>query len=373
MAFTIEVFIMAAAFGFIYGFLLQKADFCFVASIRDWIIVRDTRILHGVLALIAVALLGWGIVLSLDVAKISEVWTVPIGGANLLGGIIFGVGMTLAGGCGSGTLYRCGMGYMQFWIVLLFAIIGNLIFAFIYDPWGRDVIEPMTVVDEGYTLFSLPISPLLLSTLIVALMVALAIYRYGTKAFLGGFKAAVTDWKRNPLRQSHWDIRFVAVLIGIFAVIQFAVMSNFGITGPQTRIGAVGLSFIFGEDIVVNNTYLNGLFASFPKIGIGPEEVLIMFLVVGAFIAAILSKSFKIRLPRLSRLPYAIIGGLLMGIGSRIAPGCNIANVITGVGGLSISSFIVIIGMMIGIFIVIAYIFRMPMMLFQKEEQSQSM
>lgn len=368
MAFTIDVFIIAAVFGFIYGFLLQKADFCFVASIRDWIIVRDTRILHGVLALIAVSLLGWGIVLSIGAADVSEVWTVPIGGANLLGGILFGIGMTLAGGCGSGTLYRCGMGYVQFWIVLLFAILGNLLFAFIYDPWARDYfIEPMTIVPEGYTLYDLPISPLLLPILIVVLMAALAIYRYGAKSFFNGFKEAVTDWKKNPLRQSHWDIRLVAVLIGVFATLQFAVMSNFGITGPETRIGAVGLSLLFGEDVVLNNTYLNGLFASFPKIGIGPEEVLIMFLVVGSFSAAVLSKSFKLRMPRASRLPYAIGGGLLMGVASRIAPGCNIANVITGLGGLSISSVIVIVGMIIGIFIVIAYIFRMPMMLFQKE------
>lgn len=368
MAFTLDVFIMAAIFGFLYGFLLQKADFCFVASIRDWMIVRDTRILHGVFALIAVSVLGWGIVLSTGAANVSQIWSMPIGGANLLGGVLFGVGMTLAGGCGSGTLYRCGMGYVQFWIVLLFAILGNLLFAFVYDPWARDyVLDPITVNPEGYTLHSLPISPLLIPIVIVLVMAVLGIRRYGTKTFFNGFKNAVTDWKKNPLRQKHWDIRLVAALIGVIGTIQFALLSNFGITGPETRIGAVGLSLLFGEDVVTNNTYLNGMFASFPKIGIGPEEVLIMFLVVGSFIAALLSKSFKLRKPRLSRLHFAIIGGLMMGVASRIAPGCNIANVITGLGGLSIASFIVIIGMMIGIFIVIAYIFRMPMLLFHRE------
>src|SRR5690625_1667598 len=99
MASTLDVFTMAAIFGFLYGFLLQKADFCFVASIRDWMIVRDTRILHGVFALIAVSVLGWGIVLSTGAANVSQIWSMPIGGANLLGGVLFGVGMTLAGGC----------------------------------------------------------------------------------------------------------------------------------------------------------------------------------------------------------------------------------------------------------------------------------
>jgi uncharacterized membrane protein YedE/YeeE len=368
MAFTWDVFLMAAGFGLLYGFLLQKADFCFVASIRDWISVRDRRILNGVLVLIGVALLGWGITLTLGLADLSDVWTVPIGGANLLGGIIFGIGMTLAGGCGSGTLYRCGMGYVQFWLVLLCAIIGNLLFAWIYDPWARDyMLEPITVTEQGFTLFSLPLPYLLIPSVIVFGTLAVLVFRKGAASLWLDIKSIFTDWERNPFRQSHWDIRFVAICIGVIATVQFVLMSNVSITGPETRMGAVILSWIFGEEIIYNNTYLNGLFADFPNIGFGPEEALIFFLILGSFLAAWFSGSFKWRIPRKSRLPYAIIGGLIMGIGSRIAPGCNIANVITGVGGLSIHSVITIAGMMIGIFIVVAYVFKMPLMLFNRE------
>jgi uncharacterized membrane protein YedE/YeeE len=367
MAFTWDVFVMAAGFGFIYGFLLQKADFCFVASIRDWISVRDNRILIGVIVLIATALLGWGFALTFGAADISRIWTVPFGGANLLGGLLFGIGMTIAGGCGSGTLYRCGMGYAQFWIVLLCAIIGNLLFAFIYDPWARDyVLEPITVAENGYTLFSLPLPYWLLPVLIVAAIIALAVRRFGWQGFVNGVKGTFTDWQGNPFKQSHWDVRFVALLMGIAATAQFILMSNVSITGPETRIGGLLLATLFGDDAVYNNTYLNGLFAQFPKLGLGPEEILIIFLIIGSFVSALASGSFKIRIPRTSRLPYAIGGGLLMGISSRIAPGCNIANVISGVGGLSISSVLVIIGMMIGIYLVVAFVFKMPMLLFQR-------
>jgi uncharacterized protein len=368
MAFTWDVFLMAAVFGFLYGFLLQKADFCFVASIRDWISVRDNRILNGVLVLIATALIGWGLVLTLGLKGVSDVWTVPLGGANLLGGILFGIGMTVAGGCGSGTLYRCGMGYVQFWIVLFFAIIGNLLFAFIYDPWARDALKPLTLVDGGYTLYSWPLPYYVLPAAIVLIMLAIAVYRFGVSGLWEGLKSAVTDWERNPLKQSHWDIRLVAFLIGVVATVQFVLMSNVSITGPETRIGGVALALLFGDDFVFNNTYLNALFADFPRIGLGPEETLIIFLIIGSFVASLLSGSFKFRIPRASRLPYAIGGGLLMGVSSRIAPGCNIANVITGIGGLSISSVIVVIGMIIGIFIVVAFVFKMPMMLFQRND-----
>lgn len=368
MAFTWDIFLLAVSFGFMYGFLLQKADFCFVASIRDWISVRDTRILNGVLVLIVTSLVGWYIVLSTGAADISQIWTVPIGGANLLGGILFGIGMTLAGGCGSGTLYRCGMGYVQFWIVLLFAIIGNLIFAAIYDPWARDyVVQPLTINEQGFTLYNWSIPTFVMPAVLILIIVGGALYRYGWSGIKEAVREAVTDWQGNPLRQRHWDIRVVAVLLASIATIQFAVMSNVSITGPETRIGAVAIALLFGDDVIFNNTYLNALFSDFPKIGLGPEESLIFALILGSFTAAFLSGSFRWRLPRLSRLPNAIIGGLLMGIASRMAPGCNIANLITGVGGLSVSSFIVIIGMIIGIFIVVAFIFKMPLLLFQRQ------
>jgi uncharacterized membrane protein YedE/YeeE len=57
-----------------------------------------------------------------------------------------------------------------------------------------------------------------------------------------------------------------------------------------------------------------------------------------------------------------------MGVASRIAPGCNIANIITGVGGLSLSSVLVLFGMAVGVFIAVAYIFKMPLLLFQRDD-----
>lgn len=368
MAYTWDVFLLAAFFGFAYGFLLQKADFCFVASIRDWISVRDTRILNGVLVLIGTALLGWMLVLLSGTRGISDLWTVPVSGGNLVGGILFGIGMTIAGGCGSGTLYRCGMGYVQFWIVLACAIAGNLLFALLYDPWGRELLDPLTIAESGYTLFSLPLPVWVLPAAIVVVMIGISVARFGVGGFVRGIKEALTDWERNPFKQSHWDIRLVAFLIGVVATVQFALMSNVGITGPETRIGAVAVAQVLGDDFVYNNMYLNALFADFPKVGLGPEETLVIFLVIGSLAAALMSGSFKLRLPRKSRLPAAIFGGLLMGVASRIAPGCNIANVITGVGALSISSVLVLIGMIIGIFIVVAYVFKMPLMLFRKDD-----
>lgn len=364
--FLIDRFILAAIFGFLYGFLIQKADFCFVASVRDYISVRDTRIGKGVLVLVATALLGWGFSLTFGFANIGEVWSVPLSGMNLIGGVLFGIGMTIAGSCASGALYRAGMGYIQFWIVIVSMLAGNILFAMVYDPWGAAIQQPLQVTEGGFSLFQLNLPYLLLPLVIVGLMLFITIRQFGVNGFVQGVKDSLQDFKGNPFTKSHWDIRLVAFLLGVVATLQFVLLSTISITGPETRIAGTFLSFVFGEEFVYNNTYLNQMFADFPTIGLGPEETLIIFLIVGAFVSALLSKSFKIRYPKARRLPFAIGGGLLMGVSSRLAPGCNIANVIPGLGGLSISSIIVVIGMALGVFIATAYIFKMPLMLFQK-------
>ncbi|WP_026691286.1 YeeE/YedE family protein [Alteribacter aurantiacus] len=369
--FTIEAFILAAVFGLIYGFLLQKADFCFVASVRDFVSVKDSRIGKGVLVLMATAMIGWGFALTTGLASLEQVWAVPIGLTNLFGGILFGIGMTIAGSCASGALYRSGMGYVQFWIVIAAMITGNLLFAFIYDPWGREgFVEPLTFTDKGYSLYEIGLPFMVLPLIFVGILILIVVKKFGVDGFLQGVKNSVTDWNGNPFKQQHWDVRFVAVLMGITATIQFITLSSISVTGPETRMGGVLVASIFGEQAVYNNVYLNNMFSSYPAIGLGPEETLVIFMVVGAFISSVLSKSFKIRFPKAKRLPAAIGGGLIMGVASRIAPGCNIANVVAGVGGLSIASIIVIFGMMIGVFIITKYYFKMPIMLFYREKDA---
>jgi len=68
--------------------------------------------------------------------------------------------------------------------------------------------------------------------------------------------------------------------------------------------------------------------------------VMIASLIVGSFVAAYASGDFRIRKPKLNRVPNYAIGGLLMGVGSRLAAGCNIANLFSGIALLSVHSFI---------------------------------
>jgi len=86
--------------------------------------------------------------------------------------------------------------------------------------------------------------------------------------------------------------------------------------------------------------------------------VMIASLIVGSFVAAYASGDFRIRKPKLNRVPNYAIGGLLMGVGSRLAAGCNIANLFSGIALLSVHSFIAGAGIILGVYVMTHYMYR---------------
>ncbi|OYR84179.1 hypothetical protein DJ84_06125, partial [Halorubrum ezzemoulense] len=157
---------VSIAVGLAFGILLQKARFCFVSAFRDFVAFKDTRVLKGLLAGIAVMTVFWS--LQATFGYFRGFWTPAWGLGSLIGGFVFGLGMTLAGGCASGTLYRAGQGYLQFWLVLLFMFVGYVLFAFAFpvaETYYFQTLNPF----EGQTLYlALPFSPAVTGALAVA-------------------------------------------------------------------------------------------------------------------------------------------------------------------------------------------------------------
>ncbi|MFC2014448.1 YeeE/YedE thiosulfate transporter family protein [Chloroflexota bacterium] len=117
------VFLM---FGLVFGFILQRTGFCFTASFRDMFTSGDGRLARGVIVAIGVAMLGFSI---LQGTGIRQPFVLPVGWHTLVGGYIFGLGMVIAGGCASGTLFRIGEGSIQ----LLFALPGGMLGAALFS------------------------------------------------------------------------------------------------------------------------------------------------------------------------------------------------------------------------------------------------
>ena len=118
-------------FGCCFGFILQKSRFCFTASMRDPCITGSTSVTRAVLIAFAITTIGftaikYGSFISTGTIP-GESYVMPISLATALGGILFGIGMVIAGGCASGTLMRVGEGFSMQVLSLFFFVIGSLI------------------------------------------------------------------------------------------------------------------------------------------------------------------------------------------------------------------------------------------------------
>lgn len=130
--------------GIAFGFILQRARFCFTASMRDPLLTGVTSVLRAVLVALAITSIGFWAIKYGAVLKGLPVpgmgYVVPVSFATAIGAVIFGTGMVIAGGCASGTLMRVGEGFIMQILSLTFFIIGSLVGAHDMGWWTANVI-----------------------------------------------------------------------------------------------------------------------------------------------------------------------------------------------------------------------------------------
>ena len=116
--------------GTIFGFILQRARFCFTASMRDPYLTGSTTLTKAVLIAFAISTIGitaikYGYFIN-GLPIPGQSYIAPISVATGVGAFMFGIGMVIAGGCASGTLMRVGEGFGMQLLSLFFFIVGSL-------------------------------------------------------------------------------------------------------------------------------------------------------------------------------------------------------------------------------------------------------
>lgn len=131
--------------GITFGFILQKSRFCFTAAMRDPYLTGGTAITNAVLIALAITSIGFTAIKYGDFIKgvpiSGQSYIVPISIATVLGALMFGIGMVIAGGCASGTLMRVGEGFSMLLLTLFFFIIGSLWGAHDFQWWNVNFIS----------------------------------------------------------------------------------------------------------------------------------------------------------------------------------------------------------------------------------------
>ncbi|MFN6882925.1 selenium metabolism membrane protein YedE/FdhT, partial [Proteus mirabilis] len=123
-------FAMLGGIGF--GILIERAQICFTSAFRDLWITGRTHMAKAIIIGMAVSAVGIFSYVQLGAAP-KIMWAGP---NAVIGGLLFGFGIVLAGGCETGWMYRAVEGQIHFWWVGLGNVIGSTILAYYWDDFS---------------------------------------------------------------------------------------------------------------------------------------------------------------------------------------------------------------------------------------------
>ncbi|NPV88019.1 YeeE/YedE family protein [Coprothermobacteraceae bacterium] len=301
--------------GVLFGFVLQRSRMCFNSAIRDIRFAKDNWLWKQGLMAIAVQTVGFQLLASLGLIKLSPLAFIPA--AQIVGGFFFGMGMVLAGGCASGVTYRIGEGNVVSIIAAtFFALSAGAVRAgklkFMLNWFGKPITVSMS--NPGvYAAKEGKVAPTIANWLGLDPWVVAIVFTVLILAYLFLTK---TTTRKAPM---HWTVG--GLLLGLVGMLGYWSQQKYalGITG--------GWINLFQATVTENAYSWMGL------------EV--FGVIVGAFLAALIYREFKIRFPRDPKsYVYAIVGGIFMGWGAGVAGGCNVGHLLSGLPHLALSSIV---------------------------------
>jgi uncharacterized membrane protein YedE/YeeE len=353
------------AFGLSFGFVLQRSRFCFASAFRDIFLLRHGRNMKGVLVGMTVATLGFAMLMSRQVPNSTlgvlppEANVLPLGWHVALGGLLFGAGMVLAGGCVSGSIYRMGEGYLASWVSFAGILVGLLAAGFTWNWWWQAQIEqgPRLWL-PGYLGYGGAVVLTLGGLLIVYLLVIWWESRGGLVMPDLPFQADDGETfavkLHNSLRRIFvhgWPAIVGGAILGGLNVLLFTVIHPWGFTGELSR-WAIGLTnwFGVGPGHLLGADKLPGCALEVGGSGILNHMFFLVWgMIFGSFIGALFAGEFKLRIPRQKvRYIQSLGGGLTMGYGAGIAMGCTIGAFFSAIPSLAVNGWIFALFLAVG-------------------------
>jgi uncharacterized membrane protein YedE/YeeE len=352
------------AFGLslVFGAIANKANFCTMGAVSDWVNIGDKSRLRAWLLAIATAIIGVGILeysgsIDMSLTTSNDTSNPPYRSANfiwlrhLVGGLMFGVGMTLGSGCGNKTLVRIGEGNMKSLIV--FAIMGVAAWWMLFSNFGYNVflqwMLPLSIDFAQYDIAGQDIASVLTGIsgndpspavgLTVALLLAFPLLLWILRA---------RDFREN------FELLAAGLIIGLLIVIGWYVTA--GASGQALLeeldfmdqrpffTGAQSLTFIGPTGHVVQYAR-QGFDAIYLTFGVAT----VAGVIVGSFLYTLIFRKVRIEW-FVTWLDFRmhVIGAVLMGIGGVLAMGCTIGQGISGVSTLALGSIVTLVAIIAG-------------------------
>ncbi|WP_035686834.1 YeeE/YedE family protein [Avibacterium paragallinarum] len=324
--------------GLLLGFLLQRGQFCFVSGFRSIYTQKSLRFLTALFIAISIQSVGF---FTLEHFGIIQIPTsqLPLL-ATLLGGLLFGIGMSLANCCGSGAWFRSGEGAIGSYLALLsFALTMAVTQSGILKYQINGLLENPLSLDNMYLTFQL--SPWYFVILLIFSTALLGYVEWRSRRYR--FPTPPSPAMIFPkIFARTWSPFLTAVAIGILGVIAWWLSADagrnfgFGIAVPSANV----IQYI----VTGQQRYLNW------------GTLFVLGIPLGALLSAKLAGELKWRLPEPKGILQRIFGGVIMGIGAALAGGCTITNALVSTAYFSWQGWLATLMMMLGCWITAVFI-----------------
>ncbi|RRQ21163.1 YeeE/YedE family protein [Thiohalobacter thiocyanaticus] len=336
------------------GAVVNKTNFCTMGSVSDWVNMNDTGRLRAWVFAVAVAILGvlalelfgytdMSLTASNDTAQPPYRTPMFVWPRYVLGGLLFGIGMSLGSGCGSKTFIRIGGGNLKSVVVVL--MMGIAAYIMLYTSFDHYVfLQWMNPLSPNLTEYGMASQDL---GSIVGGLAGMEDTRaaYITLAAVLGVLFAAWCFRAAEFRTS-FDNILGGTVVGLAVVGAWAVTA-----GPM---GQEWLSELEWLDVkphatgVQSYTFVapSGQMLHYAEGGFAQQLLTFAMVgafgvVVGSFLWAVISRGFRFEwFNDLGDAVRHVIGGLLMGVGGVLAMGCTIGQAVTGASTLALGSFL---------------------------------
>jgi len=332
------------------GICLLHAMFGFTGGWRMFVRERNSSGVRAQIYLLALTslllfpLIG-GVVEGTDAAGAVS----PVGYSVLVGAFLFGIGMQLGGGCGSGTLFTMGQGQIDMLLTLLFFIVGATVASSHLGWWHNlgDVGAISLIKNYGW----LPALLLTFIGLVVLYFLAVTLDKRKNGKLQPVFKPVPKTQWLNTLLFGKWPLWWAVIGLAVLNMLTVLFAGHpWSITFAFSLWGTKIWSALGGD--VSAWTYWQSAYpaqALNSSVLLDNTSVMDFGLILGAGLAAALAGRFA---PQTKMNPakwFAVImGGLLLGYGARLAFGCNIGALLAGISSGSVHGWLWLVAGFVG-------------------------
>jgi len=343
--------------GLMFGWALQRGRFCVNSAFRE-ILFQDYTMFRAYALAVVVAIIGANLFEDMGWLGTMDNGTFVAGSlyrqafvpwANVIGGYIFGMGIVLAGGCGSGILYRVGEGNLAYVLAVCGFFFGIVITKFGFlKPVYEWMIAPERVIWLGEDTV-----PTLYNIVGVNKWIVVAVISAPLLYFVYQGK----PFKKAKKGYAWW---MVGAMVGVIAVLAFWASAYYGgrarglsFTGPVREFF---LAVFFGDSKAPASESLSLLGITFSW-----SSLYVLAVPIGGFLSAKLLQEFKLKVSPPDEMVKVMLGGFMMGIGAQIGGGCNIGHSLTGVATLAVSSWVANLFIILGNWTMVYFLLIKPM------------